>query len=261
MLDLEGRTYRLSRVVRLLALMPLELFVYRPFMALGARQGHVAVPSRGQGLAQVRAQRPGGGRMSASRRSADEGGAPARSLVSVTAAAAAVVFGPRGGAAPARVSGSRPRRHSLSRSRALFAVLVRRRGPAGGSTSRSTASGTPSATCCPRSPTGSCSSATARSARSTAASASCSASSARSCSAQAAPFPFWPPEHRHEIEAWHADLDARGELASELTFRRRQGDRVRVLVSGRVVDDAGRQPAPPRHRSRRLREPPPRCGG
>ena len=25
-----------------------------------------------------------------------------------------------------------------------------------------------------------------------------------------APFPFWPPEHRHEIEAWHAALEAPG---------------------------------------------------
>ena len=25
-----------------------------------------------------------------------------------------------------------------------------------------------------------------------------------------APFPFWPPEHRHDVEAWHADLVARG---------------------------------------------------
>ena len=52
-----------------------------------------------------------------------------------------------------------------------------------------------------------------------------------------APFPFWPPEHRHDVEAWHADLVARGELTSELTFRRRQGDRVRLLASGCVVDD------------------------
>ena len=27
----------------------------------------------------------------------------------------------------------------------------------------------------------------------------------------AAPFPFWPPEHRHEIEAWHAALGKLGE--------------------------------------------------
>ena len=59
-----------------------------------------------------------------------------------------------------------------------------------------------------------------------------------------APFPFWPPEHRHDVEAWHADLVASGELTSELTFRRRQGDRVRLLASGRVVDD---QNGAPRH--------------
>ncbi len=57
-----------------------------------------------------------------------------------------------------------------------------------------------------------------------------------------APFPFWPPEHRHEVEAWHADLSACGELTAELTFRRRQGDRVRLLVSGRVVDDPSGAP-------------------
>ena len=57
-----------------------------------------------------------------------------------------------------------------------------------------------------------------------------------------APFPFWPPEHRHDVEAWHADLVARGELASELTFRRRHGDRVRLLVSGCVVDDLDGSP-------------------
>jgi diguanylate cyclase len=54
---------------------------------------------------------------------------------------------------------------------------------------------------------------------------------------EAAPFPFWPPEHRHEIEAWHAELESRGELVAELTFCHRRGDRLRVLVAGRVVDD------------------------
>jgi PAS domain S-box-containing protein len=52
-----------------------------------------------------------------------------------------------------------------------------------------------------------------------------------------APFPFWPPEHRHEIESWHAELEARGELVAELTFCHRRGDRIRVLVAGRAVDD------------------------
>ena len=57
-----------------------------------------------------------------------------------------------------------------------------------------------------------------------------------------APFPFWPPEHRHELEAWYADLVEHGELTSELTFRRRQGDRVRLLVSGCVVEDSDGAP-------------------
>jgi PAS domain S-box-containing protein len=58
-----------------------------------------------------------------------------------------------------------------------------------------------------------------------------------------APFPFWAPEHRHEIEAWHAELGVRGEHAAELTFRRRDGGRIRVLAAGRTVssDRAGRR--------------------
>jgi PAS domain S-box-containing protein len=52
-----------------------------------------------------------------------------------------------------------------------------------------------------------------------------------------APFPFWPPEHHHEIEAWHASLEASGEAVSELTFCHRRGDRIRVLLAGRMVDD------------------------
>ncbi len=55
---------------------------------------------------------------------------------------------------------------------------------------------------------------------------------------QAHPFPFWPPEHRHEIETWHSELEARGEVGSELTFCHRGGDRIRVLAAGRVVDDS-----------------------
>jgi PAS domain S-box-containing protein len=56
------------------------------------------------------------------------------------------------------------------------------------------------------------------------------------------PFPFWPPEHRHDLEAWHDDLAANGGLTSELTFRRRDGDRVRMLVSGCVVPDGNGDP-------------------
>ena len=56
-----------------------------------------------------------------------------------------------------------------------------------------------------------------------------------------APYPFWPPEHRHEIEAWHSDLETRGEVDGELTFRHRDGGRIRVIASGRAVsDEAGR---------------------
>ena len=57
-----------------------------------------------------------------------------------------------------------------------------------------------------------------------------------------APFPFWPPEYRHEIEAWHATLDASGAADRELTLRRRDGERLRVLVAGRtVIDGAARR--------------------
>jgi len=56
------------------------------------------------------------------------------------------------------------------------------------------------------------------------------------------PYPFWAPEHRHEIEAFHADLAAHGEHAGELTFVHKRGDRIRVLVSGRLVVDEGARP-------------------
>ena len=56
-----------------------------------------------------------------------------------------------------------------------------------------------------------------------------------------APYPFWPPEHRHEIEAWHSELETRSEVDGELTFRHRDGARIRVSASGRAVsDEAGR---------------------
>ena len=61
-----------------------------------------------------------------------------------------------------------------------------------------------------------------------------------------APLPFWPPEHRHEIEVWHAQLEAPGEHETELTFRHRDGSRLRVLVAGRTV------PAGPGEAQRRL---------
>ena len=45
------------------------------------------------------------------------------------------------------------------------------------------------------------------------------------------PFPFWPPEHRHEIEAWHAALPALGGRARRLLFAHRSGERVPVLLA------------------------------
>ena len=48
-----------------------------------------------------------------------------------------------------------------------------------------------------------------------------------------APLPFWPPEHRHEIEAWHRELDELREHETELTLRHRDGTRLRVLLAGR----------------------------
>ena len=61
-----------------------------------------------------------------------------------------------------------------------------------------------------------------------------------------APLPFWPPEHRHEIEAWHRQLDGLGEHETELTLRHRDGTRLRVLVAGR------RAPAGPNEALRQL---------
>jgi PAS domain S-box-containing protein len=77
------------------------------------------------------------------------------------------------------------------------------------------------------------------------------------------PFPFWPPELRHELEAWHEELERRSELDGELTFRRRNGERVHVAIAGRrVSDDAGsprhvltvRDMSSSRRRERRLAE-------
>lgn len=52
-----------------------------------------------------------------------------------------------------------------------------------------------------------------------------------------APFPFWPPERRHELERWHSDLDELEDVEGDLTFRRRDGERIQVLLAGRVVPD------------------------
>lgn len=80
---------------------------------------------------------------------------------------------------------------------------------------------------------------------------------------QRQPFPFWPPELRHELEAWHEALERHGELEGELTLRRRNGERVHVAVAGRrVPDDSGslshvltvRDVSVSRRRERRLAE-------
>ena len=83
------------------------------------------------------------------------------------------------------------------------------------------------------------------SSRSTGGSASFSGSRARSSSAQAQPFPFWPPELRHELEAWHATLERQAELEGELTFCRRNGERVHVVVAGAAR--SRRRARSPRH--------------
>ena len=80
---------------------------------------------------------------------------------------------------------------------------------------------------------------------------------------EAQPFPFWPPELRHELEAWHESLERHGELEGELTLRRRNGERLHVAVAGRRVrDDSGslrhvltvRDMSSSRRRERRLAE-------
>lgn len=59
---------------------------------------------------------------------------------------------------------------------------------------------------------------------------------------QEQPFPFWPPEHHHELAGWHARLEREEEVEGELTFRRSNGERLRVVVAGRRVVVAGRGP-------------------
>ncbi len=59
---------------------------------------------------------------------------------------------------------------------------------------------------------------------------------------QARPFPFWPPELRHELDAWHATLERQTELEGELTFCRRNGERVHVVVASRHVPGEGDAP-------------------
>ena len=50
-----------------------------------------------------------------------------------------------------------------------------------------------------------------------------------------APYRFWPPEHRHEIERWHAVLAERGSNTGSLVFLTRGGRRARVVVAGSAL--------------------------
>jgi PAS domain S-box-containing protein len=53
-----------------------------------------------------------------------------------------------------------------------------------------------------------------------------------------APLPFWPPEHRHEIERWHDRLPQPDGEVEQLVFRHRDGTRVPVLVAAGPLGDA-----------------------
>ena len=56
-----------------------------------------------------------------------------------------------------------------------------------------------------------------------------------------APFPFWPPEHKHELERWHAQLSVGEARPEQLTFLHRDGIRVTVLVAGSSVFSLAQQ--------------------
>jgi len=55
---------------------------------------------------------------------------------------------------------------------------------------------------------------------------------------ETAPLPFWPPEHRHEIERWHDRLPKEDGEVVQLVFRRRDGERVPVLVAAGALGGA-----------------------
>lgn len=55
------------------------------------------------------------------------------------------------------------------------------------------------------------------------------------------PLPFWPPEHRHEIEAWLAALGDRRSHAGELVLLGRDGTRLVAQVSGNAVRSRDRR--------------------
>jgi PAS domain S-box-containing protein len=49
------------------------------------------------------------------------------------------------------------------------------------------------------------------------------------------PYPFWPPEHRHELEHWQARLSAGRGRVEQLTFLHRDGTRIHVLVAASSI--------------------------
>jgi PAS domain S-box-containing protein len=55
------------------------------------------------------------------------------------------------------------------------------------------------------------------------------------------PLPFWPPEHRHEIEAWLAALGERRSHAGELVLLGRDGARLVAQVSGGAIPSRDRR--------------------
>ena len=207
MFDLESRAYRLSSIVRLLALMPLEMLVYRPVMAWARVKGSWRYARGDKGWHNSSAT--SGWMPHEDVEMVEGGGAPARDLRDRGCGGDRLVQD--GGAAAPRLWAS-DRGCSRSCAYGRLRGVVRRRG----ARRRLTQSldgdlGRGSDTSHRAIPTASCSSATDVSSRSTGVSATCSASIARSFSGRPTHSPFGPPEHRHEIETWHSELEARRE--------------------------------------------------
>jgi PAS domain S-box-containing protein len=55
------------------------------------------------------------------------------------------------------------------------------------------------------------------------------------------PYPFWPPEHRHELERWEEQLSVGGGGTEQLTFLHRDGARIHVLVAASPIDSLGHE--------------------
>ena len=186
-------------------LMPLELFVYRPFMAWARVKGTWRFLRGDKGWHKFERNVRVGARRERPARAAHEGGARCSSLVSGTAQPSPRSSSPRGGdSREPSASGSRPRRRSALALDGPVRLLVRRRGPAARSRSRSQDE-----------------SEVARNLLSAIPDGLLLVREGEICSVNrslcellgfdreellgsTAPFPFWPPEHRHEIEAWHA---------------------------------------------------------